>query len=60
MSELDPTGIVRAHREQWSARASAGTIPEGARVRVTGVQGLTLVVEPLEVSHVSQTEGESR
>ena len=57
---LDPVGIVRAHREQWSARAAAGAIPEGARVRVTGVQGLTLLVEPLEVSQVSQTEGESR
>ena len=57
---LDPIGIVRAHREQWSARATAGTIPEGAHVRVTGVQGLTLHVELLEVSHVSQTEGESR
>jgi membrane-bound serine protease (ClpP class) len=58
--ELDPIGIVRAHREQWSARVVAGVIPEGARVRVTGVQGLTLLVEPLEVSHVGQTEGESR
>ncbi len=57
---LDPIGIVRAHREQWSARTAAGAIPEGARVRVTGVQGLTLLVEPLEVSHVSQKEGESR
>ena len=57
---LDPIGIVRAHREQWSARTAAGAIPEGARVRVTDVQGLTLLVEPLEVSHVSQKEGESR
>jgi membrane-bound serine protease (ClpP class) len=57
---LDPSGIVRAHREQWSARAKTGTIPEGAHVRVTGVQGLTLEVEPLEVSHVSQTEGDDR
>ncbi|HLW16054.1 MAG TPA: nodulation protein NfeD [Actinomycetota bacterium] len=57
---LDPVGIVRAHREQWSARAAAGPIPEGAHVRITGVQGLTLQVEPLEVSHVSQTEGDSR
>jgi membrane-bound serine protease (ClpP class) len=58
--ELDPIGIVRAHREQWSARSAGATIPEGARVRVTGVQGLTLQVEPLEVSQASQTEGESR
>jgi membrane-bound serine protease (ClpP class) len=57
---LDPSGVVRAHHEQWTARAKTGTIPEGARVRVTGVQGLTLEVEPLEVSHVSQPEGEDR
>ena len=57
---LDPTGIVRAHREQWSARSSAATIPVGAHVRVTGVQGLTLQVEPLEVSQVGQSEGDDR
>lgn len=57
---LDPIGIVRAHREQWSARSAAGTIAEGARVRVTGVQGLTLQVEPLEAAPVSQTEGVDR
>src|SRR4029077_15156772 len=28
--ELDPTGIVRTQREQWTARATAGPIPEGA------------------------------
>src|SRR4029077_19782437 len=57
---LDPVGIVRAHREQWSARTATGPIPEGARVRVTSVQGLTLQVEPLEVAPVSQTEGDDR
>ena len=50
---LDPTGVVRARREQWTARAVSGSIPEGATVRVTGVQGLTLEVEPVEVSQQS-------
>ena len=50
---LDPAGIVRAHREQWSARAPSGSIPEGAHVRVTGVKGLTLEVEQIEVSQQS-------
>jgi len=59
VQDLDPTGIVRAHREQWSAHAAA-TIPKGAHVRVTAVRGLTLEVEPLEVSHVTQTKGETR
>jgi len=57
VQDLDPTGIVRAHREQWTARA-AGSIPKGAYVRVTAVRGLTLEVEPLEVSHATQTKGE--
>lgn len=59
VQDLDPTGIVRAHREQWSAHA-AGTIPKGAHVRITAVRGLTLEVEPLEVSHATQTKGEDR
>jgi membrane-bound serine protease (ClpP class) len=46
---LDPTGIVRARHEQWTARAAAGTIPKGARVRILSVKGLTLEVEPIEV-----------
>ncbi|MGZ4121161.1 MAG: NfeD family protein, partial [Actinomycetota bacterium] len=46
---LDPTGIVRARREQWSATSTGPAIPEGTHVRIVGVQGLTLEVEPLEV-----------
>ena len=57
--ELNPTGIVRAHREQWSAHTNAGPVPEGARVRIISVRGLTLEVEPTEV-HVGQAEGENR
>jgi len=48
---LDPQGIVRARREQWSARSSS-SVPEGASVRITGVKGLTLEVEPIEVQAV--------
>ena len=42
---LDPRGRVRLRGETWHARASrrAGV---GGRVRVTGVDGLTLEVEP--------------
>ena len=49
----DPIGVVRARREQWTARAVSGSITEGATVRVTGVHGLTLEVEPVEVSQQS-------
>jgi membrane-bound serine protease (ClpP class) len=44
----DPRGMVFVHGELW--RAAAGQpIPRGVRVRVLGVDGLTLRVEPIEV-----------
>ena len=45
----DSMGSVFVHGELWRAAARPGeTIPEGARVRVKKVKGLTLEVEPLE------------
>jgi len=45
-------GMVRVHGELWQAAASAGAgIPRGARVRVKGVRGLTLEVEPAAPQH---------
>jgi membrane protein implicated in regulation of membrane protease activity len=41
----DPQGRVRLRGELWSARASS-EVAVGERVRVTGVDGLTLEVEP--------------
>lgn len=43
-SALDPEGTVFVHGEVWSARANE-SIPSGARVRVTGSEGLLLHVE---------------
>jgi membrane-bound serine protease (ClpP class) len=40
-------GMVFVHGERWRA-AAATPIPEGARVRVVCVAGLTLHVEPVE------------
>ena len=40
-----PRGQVRVGGELWQARCDAGADP-GAAVRVTAVDGLTLVVEP--------------
>jgi membrane protein implicated in regulation of membrane protease activity len=40
---LTPEGRVRLRGETWRARA-AEAVPVGARVRVTGVDGLTLEV----------------
>jgi membrane-bound serine protease (ClpP class) len=43
-TDIDPEGSVIVHGELWKARA-AGRIPQGARVRVREIEGLTLVVE---------------
>ncbi len=43
---LDPEGPVFVKGTLWRGRSSAGPIPEGARVRVRGVEGLILRVEP--------------
>jgi len=46
-TSLGPDGKVFVHGELWNAMSS-GAIAEGARVRVAGVNGLHLVVEPAE------------
>jgi membrane-bound serine protease (ClpP class) len=44
-TNLDPDGSIFVHGELWSARAASGTIAKGKRVKVVGVEGLTLLVE---------------
>jgi len=45
-------GMVRVHGELWRAAASISAgIPKGARVRVKGIHGLTLEVEPAAQQH---------
>ena len=43
-TDLDPAGKIMVRGEIWVARAAA-RIPQGARVRVREIEGLTLVVE---------------
>jgi membrane protein implicated in regulation of membrane protease activity len=45
---LQPSGYVRISAELWRAelRSGASPVDPGDRIRVTGVDGLTLVVEP--------------
>jgi membrane-bound serine protease (ClpP class) len=43
-TDLDPAGKILVRGEIWGARA-AQRIPQGARVRVREIEGLTLVVE---------------
>ena len=44
-TELGPEGKVFVHGEIWNAVAKR-SVPAGARVRVAGVEGLHLIVEP--------------
>jgi membrane-bound serine protease (ClpP class) len=48
-SELAPDGQISIRGEYWRARA-ATRIPPGTQVRVTGIEGLTLLVEPFSGS----------
>ena len=50
---LSPSGVVYLLGEQWTARSRTGTgIAEGAGVRVSGHDGLTLIVD---VEQAAQT-----
>ena len=48
-TDLAPGGKVWIHGELWEARA-AERVPQGTRVRVREMEGLTLVVEPVPKS----------
>jgi membrane-bound serine protease (ClpP class) len=45
-TEIDGNGKIFIHGEYWDARAKA-RIPEGAKVKVVGIEGLMLDVEPV-------------
>jgi membrane-bound serine protease (ClpP class) len=47
VTAFDTTGTVRVHGEMWGARTTA-PVRAGQRVRVTGIEGLTLQVSPDE------------
>ncbi|HET9312102.1 MAG TPA: nodulation protein NfeD [Actinomycetota bacterium] len=58
---LNPDGIVRVSSEEWRATTSDGsTIPAGTPVRVTQLDGLTLIVEsaPAELETAGSTSAE--
>jgi len=44
-TKLDPEGSVFVHGELWQARAAAGSISKGKKVKVIEAENLTLVVE---------------
>lgn len=56
LEDIRVTGRVRVHSETWNARASAPVV-RGQRVRVTGVDGLTLEIVPIVDSSDFRSEG---
>ena len=53
---IGPTGIAYAGGESWSARSSGPEIRPGTSLRVVGVEGLELIVEPAPAGPPSTTE----
>ncbi|HSK93939.1 MAG TPA: nodulation protein NfeD [Candidatus Angelobacter sp.] len=53
---IAPTGIAYAGGESWSARSREAEISPGAPVRVVGVEGLELIVEPAPAGDGGATE----
>jgi Membrane-bound serine protease (ClpP class) len=49
---LGPDGVVRVASEEWRAVSHSGPLPGNTRIRVTGLDGLVLTVEPLIEEYV--------
>ena len=47
LGAIDPEGTVQVASEMWSARSTGGPIAEGVEVRVTGMEGFCMIVEPV-------------
>lgn len=54
---IAPRGIAYAGGESWSARSRDGEITPGTPLRVVGVEGLELIVEPAPPGSGGATEG---
>lgn len=46
LDDLNPEGTVMVHGERWHARSIGRPISKGEKIRVTGVQNLSVEVEP--------------
>jgi len=44
VGDLNPSGMVRVHGENWSATSLNGRVEAGTRVQVIGVEGIRLTV----------------
>jgi membrane-bound ClpP family serine protease len=48
IEDIDPEGKVEIMDEIWKATANGNTFQKGEKVKVTGAQGLALIVEDLQ------------
>lgn len=55
LTDLDPTGQVRADFQEWSAVSVGGRIRAGQPVRVVGISGVRLHVEAIDQAEESRT-----
>jgi membrane-bound serine protease (ClpP class) len=46
VDDCAPQGRVRVYGEFWNARCSGSPIAAGEQARITGIDGLTLEIEP--------------
>jgi membrane protein implicated in regulation of membrane protease activity len=47
-TDIEREGLVRCQGELWTATANGIRIPTGARLIIVGVQGIRLMVKPVE------------
>ena len=49
INSLEGKGLVKVNGEVWSAKTNLETIPEGTEVEVIGIDGVKLIVTPLDI-----------
>jgi len=54
---LHPAGMVFVDGALWLATATSGPLPAGTHVRVLGLDGLRLRVEPVQGQQGARAEG---
>jgi len=49
INSLEGKGLVKVNGEVWSAKTNLETIPEGTEVEIIGIDGVKLMVTPLDI-----------
>ncbi len=50
ITDLAPRGQIKLRNEIWSGRSDSGTIRQGTKVKVINMDGIQIIVEPLQDS----------